>query len=145
MSVEPSLAPVECEVLVPCPPARAYRLFVDDLGTWWPLGTHSVFGAEGTVAVTDGRLVETGPDGATAVWGTITEAVEPEVLEFTWHPGADPDTATLVRVTFAAAGPGGTRVRLVHTGWQARPDGAAARAGYDRGWPGVLDALAAAA
>jgi len=47
-------------------------------------------------------------------------------------------------VRFSAVA-GGTEVELVHTGWDRRPDGPEARAGYEGGWEYVLGFFAAAA
>ncbi len=46
-----------------------------------------------------------------------------------------------MRVRFGAV-PAGTRVVLVHDGWEARADADAARDRYDAGWRPVLAALA---
>jgi len=138
-----TLEPLHREVLVAVPPPRAYRRFVDDVGVWWPLQAFSVFGAGGTVAFDEGRIVETGPSGESAVWGTVTESREPDVLAFTWHPGRSPAEASHVRVTFAATkDPGTTLVVLEHSGWEAYPDPRAARERYASGWVTVLDCLA---
>ncbi|WP_166847687.1 SRPBCC domain-containing protein [Isoptericola sp. BMS4] len=138
------LAPVRRQVLVPCDAAAAFRSFVDDVGLWWPLATHGVLGAAGTVAFTGGLLVETGESGETATWGTVTESRAGESLAFTWHPGRSPEQATRVGVTFVAAGdPRATLVTLRHDGWEAYPDPAGARARYAGGWVGVLDRFAA--
>jgi hypothetical protein len=45
-------------------------------------------------------------------------------------------------VTFTQEGPGRTVVRLVHSGWECRPDGATAREGYDSGWEPVISSFA---
>jgi len=45
-------------------------------------------------------------------------------------------------VTFTQDGPGSTVVRLVHSGWEGRPDGASAREGYDSGWEPVIGRFA---
>jgi uncharacterized protein YndB with AHSA1/START domain len=50
--------------------------------------------------------------------------------------------ATQVAVTFTQEGPGSTVVRLVHSGWEGRPDGASAREGYDSGWEPVIGCFA---
>jgi len=44
----------------------------------------------------------------------------------------------IVEVTFTPADEGHTVVELVHSGWENRPDGAAARAGYETGWNPVM-------
>jgi len=127
-----------------CSADRAFDVFVKRIGEWWPLGHHSVFGADSLGVEMEprvgGRIVETGPGGQESVWGTLT-AWEPRTrIAHTWHPGEDPATATEVEVTFTPDGDGCT-VTLTHTGW----DGEAVvstRAGYDQGWPLVLDAYA---
>lgn len=140
-----TVPPLRREILVSCDPATAYTLFVDDIGTWWPVGSFSVHGDGSIVALDGDRFVETGPSGETAVWGTITEADPPERVAFTWHPGQDPADATHVAVTFTATRDANvTLVTLVHTGWEAYPEPAAARDEYAGGWITVLDRLAAA-
>lgn len=138
-----TLPPLRREVLVSCDPGTAYRLFVDDIGAWWPLATHSVFGADATVALAGEQFVETSASGESAVWGTITTAAPPRLVAFTWHPGSDPAGATHVEVTFTPTGDQYvTLVSLVHTGWEAYGDPAAVRDNYSGGWITVLDRLA---
>ncbi|MCA5894731.1 SRPBCC domain-containing protein [Isoptericola sp. NEAU-Y5] len=138
-----SLDPLHREVLVSLPPPRAFRRFVDDVGAWWPLEAFSVFGAGGTVEFVEGRIVETGPSGETAVWGTVTESREPQALAFSWHPGRTDGEASHVRVTFTPTDdPAVTLVALEHGGWEVYPDPRASRESYGSGWVTVLGRLA---
>jgi len=144
-----SVEPVRKSVTVPAAPQRAFELFTAYFHEWWPLATHSVgigdavsvaFGQEAGAAIT-----ETLADGTTCRWGTVTRWEPPHRVAFSWHPGTPPAEATSVEVTFTASGRGSTVVRLVHSGWERRPDGAAARDGYDSGWDPVISAFAGAA
>ena len=45
-----AVAPVRREIRVACDVDTAFELFTAHIGTWWPLGTHSVFGARASVA-----------------------------------------------------------------------------------------------
>ncbi|GAA2166192.1 SRPBCC domain-containing protein [Pedococcus bigeumensis] len=130
------IAPVRREVRVRCDADTAFELFTAHLGAWWPLGTHSVFGAEGSVAFEDGALVERrGSD--TAVWGTVLHWERPVGFAMTWHPGQGPERATEVTVEFTQDG-AGTLVTLTHTGWERLAEPQQARDEYDHGWPVVL-------
>lgn len=105
-----------------------------------PLGC---FGPGSTVDVEGTRIVETGPAGDRAVWGTLREEVPGEVLSMTWHPGREESSATLVTVTFVPVSDGGsTLVTLVHEGWERYDDPEAARREYSGGWPTVLGLFA---
>ena len=144
-----SAEPVSKSVTVPAAPQRAFELFTAHFHEWWPLATHSV-GIQDAVSVAFGQeagaaITETLTDGTTCRWGTITHREPPHRVAFSWHPGTPPTEATSVEVTFTASGPGSTVVRLVHSGWERRPDGAAARDGYDSGWDPVISAFAGAA
>jgi uncharacterized protein YciI len=131
-----AVAPIRREVRVHCDPDTAFELFTAHLGAWWPVGTHSVFGASGSVAFEDGVVVERrGSDQA--VWGTVLRWERPGGFAMTWHPGHGPERATEVAVEFAADGDG-TVVTLTHTGWERLAEPEAARAEYDRGWPHVI-------
>jgi uncharacterized protein YciI len=132
-----AVPPIRREILVDADPQRAFEVFTARVGRWWPMAGHSVYGASATVAFDGGQIIERSPDGATAVWGTVTRWEPPDAVAFTWHPGRPPDRAGRVEVTFAAAA-GQTLVTLVHSGWEAYADPAAARAEYERGWPTVL-------
>jgi uncharacterized protein YndB with AHSA1/START domain/uncharacterized protein YciI len=130
------IAPVRREVRVRCDADTAFELFTAHLGAWWPLDTHSVFGAEASVAFEDGVLVERrGPD--TAVWGTVLRWERPVGLAMTWHPGQGPERATEVAVDFTPDGDT-TLVTLTHTGWERLAEGERVRDEYEQGWPVVL-------
>jgi uncharacterized protein YndB with AHSA1/START domain len=137
-----SIEPVRKTVTVPAAPPRAFELFTRHIHEWWPLATHSV-GTEQAVGVAfgegpGGQIVETLADGSTSVWGTVTDWEPPHRVAFTWHAGTPVAEATRVEVTFTAEGPASTVVRLVHSGWEHRPDAASAREGYDSGWDQVI-------
>lgn len=134
--------PIHKTMTVPLPPERAFELFTARIGEWWPLATHSV-GEDQAAGVAfgtgiGGDIVESLADGTTSVWGTITGWDRPHRVAFTWHAGTPVAEATRIEVTFTSDGPGQTVVELVHSGWDSRPDGAAARAGYETGWDPVL-------
>jgi uncharacterized protein YndB with AHSA1/START domain/uncharacterized protein YciI len=139
------LLPIRRQVVVPGTPAAAFEVFTLEIGLWWPLADHSVYGEGGSVGFQDGRLVERGPDGDQAVWGTVLSWVPEQHLRLTWHPGSDPARSSEVEVRFDAISDGQTLVTLEHRGWERFADPAAARAEYNHGWPQVLQGYAGSA
>lgn len=140
-----SVAPVRKAVTVVTSPRRAFELFTKDIHEWWPLPTHSI-GEEQAARIAFGEgvgatIVETLADGTTAIWGRVTRWEPPRAVAFTWHPGNPEAEAGLVEVTFTPDESGGTVVELVHSGWERRPDGHRARAGYNTGWNTVLNSF----
>lgn len=136
-------SPVMRTTTVACPPDEAFALFTDEIGSWWPLPSHSVFGAESSgVAFEGDALVERSRDGTEDVWGRVVQWEPPHSLTFTWHPGRPASEQTEVTVTFRSEG-SLTRVELVHRGWDTLADGSERRTGYasDGGWTLVLAAL----
>jgi uncharacterized protein YndB with AHSA1/START domain len=142
-------------VTVPLPPDRAYVLFTRDMGRWWPLQTHSIAQDtfEGRVDATalvfeegeGGRIYEVMSDGAEGDWGTVLTWEPPDRVAFTWKPNLTTAPSTRIDVLFTAV-ENGTRVELVHRGWEAfGADAEARRAGYESGWAGILERLAARA
>jgi uncharacterized protein YndB with AHSA1/START domain len=139
------IAPVRKSVTVSAPPTRAFDLFTRDIGTWWPLETHSV-GHARAVSVTFGAavgdpIVETLADGTTESWGTVLELDRPRRLAIAWHAGRAADETTRVEVNFSDDGNGGTVVELVHSDWERWHDGAKQAAGYREGWDTVIQAF----
>jgi len=134
--------PVEKSILVPCDPARAFQAFTAEIAAWWPLKTHSVGQDRAqTVCIeprVGGRVFETADDGSTCDWGRILAWSPPSGFSMTWHPGRTPGTEQVVELSFISEA-GGTRVRLVHRGWEALGEKAQpTRDSYDNGWDAVF-------
>ncbi|MBB94421.1 MAG: hypothetical protein CML68_07455 [Rhodobacteraceae bacterium] len=141
------MTPVEKTLLVPLHPDAAFDLFTAGMAAWWPLDSHSMTAQTAGGAAEDvtvepfegGRIYETMPNGATSDWATITDWTPGARLAFDWYVGRDPSQATQVSVTFLPEG-NGTRVELVHDGFDRLPDGAQMRGNYHMGWDMVLGA-----
>jgi uncharacterized protein YndB with AHSA1/START domain len=140
------LDPVRKTIRVGWDVDATFRRFTEGMSEWWPLATHSVGGERAVSVVLEGRVggrvYETQRDGSSSDWGRVTVWEPPRRLSFTWHPGREADGAQLVEVTFTAE-EGGTRLALVHSGWErlgAR--GASIREGYEEGWEMVLTRFA---
>lgn len=137
--------PVRCSVTVEAPVETAFRVFTEELGTWWPLRRHSVDPGLAEEAVLEPRLggavYERWADGRRN-WGEVLVWEPPHRLVFSWHPGREAAEATEVEVRFAVDGRR-TLVELEHRGWEVLQERAAdVRAGYEEGWPGVLELYA---
>ncbi len=132
-----SLAPIVMELTVPRSVEDAFRLFTEEMATWWPLDTYSL--EHGRAALhfdgrSGGEIYEQLEDGRRHVWGTIVVWQPHTRVAFTWHPGRDPEGAQEVEVRFTPSGPD-TRVALEHRGWErAGIEGPVLRAGYAHGW-----------
>ena len=146
--LKPDLSPVVKRVVVKCGAADAFRYFTSDFHKWWPTHTHSVIamssaGAKRPLSCTmdpkaGGLIVEHGASDERYVWGTVIAWDPPRRVEFTWHPGSEPDLAQTVVVTFAATN-GGTEVGLTHGGWERLAEQAAVvRESYNNGWESVF-------
>lgn len=134
---------IEKTLVVPIGPRDAFELFTAGMSSWWPLESHSLSGtSEADVTVEPhegGRIYETLPDGGRADWATITEWVPGARLAFDWYVGRDPSEATQVSVTFLPEG-NGTRVALVHDGFDRLAGGESMHGMYQSGWDMVLGA-----
>ena len=147
-SSEMIVQPLVKSVTVELNARDAFRLFTRDMGTWWPLDTHSIASDtyDGRVEATDlvfeervgGRILEVMSDGARESWGKVLAWEPPRRVVFSWRPSLEDVPHTEVDVTFTEIGDR-TEVRLEHRGWERLGSSAdSKRAGYDSGWPVVL-------
>jgi hypothetical protein len=142
VSTHTTVEPVRRTVSVGRPVEDAFRVFTDEIGSWWPLETHSTAadrdGVEAETAVLEGRrggrLYERVSDGTEADWGRITVWEPPHRVAFEWHVTGVP---TEVEVRFAPDGEG-TRVELEHRGFERLEHGEERRGSYLGGWGSVL-------
>jgi len=148
-STETVVEPVRRTVTVDRPVEDAFRVFTDGIGKWWALEVHSLSldrtGAPAQTAVMEGRvggrLYERMSDGNEADWGKLLVWEPPHRVAFEWHVTGTP---TEVEVRFTPQG-GGTRVDLVHSGFDRLEDPERRRRGYDEGWALGLERYAEAA
>jgi uncharacterized protein YndB with AHSA1/START domain len=124
-------------------PERAFALFTEHIGEWWPFGSHSIHGDKVDRLVFErrvgGRVYERTADGEEADWATVLAFEPPSrfLLEWRVNPSR---AATELEVTFTPNG-SGTRVDLEHRGWDAEER----HRSYDSGWDVVLGEYVAAA
>jgi uncharacterized protein YndB with AHSA1/START domain len=141
---------------VQAPPAVAWRVFTEKMGTWWPLDQYKIGKAKAVDAVIEprvgGRWYERGDDGSTCDWGRVLSWEPHTRLVLSWEISADwqhdADLKTEVEVRFIADGKNGTRLELEHRHldvYGARRDEMRGIFDSDMGWKGLLEAFAARA
>jgi uncharacterized protein YndB with AHSA1/START domain len=137
-------------VSVPIVPERAFKLFTEDIGTWWPSEGYKI--SEGPITEVfeprqGGRWYELAEDGSQCTVGTVLVWDPPRRLVFAWQLTPDwtlepdLDRATQVEVTFEDEGGSSTRVTLEHRGFEAYGDSGRAmrdQVGSEGGWPALL-------
>ena len=109
-------------VSVQAPPAVAWQVFTEKMGTWWPLAVYKIGKAKAVDAVIEpyigGRWYERGDDGTTCQWGSVLEWDPPSRLVLSWDISADwqydPTLKTEIEIRFNLDGNDGTRVELEH-------------------------------
>jgi uncharacterized protein YndB with AHSA1/START domain len=130
-------APIKQSVHVDCPIEETFRLFTEGFGDWWPLASCSPSGDAAERCVMEpgvgGRILERNNSGEEREWGSVIEWDPPEHVSFTWAPGVLDDGGSIVDVQFSVEADG-TRVTLIHTGWEAA--GVPVNA-LQTGYPGV--------
>jgi len=109
-------------VSVQAPSAVAWRVFTEQLGTWWPLARYKIGKAKAVDAVIEprvgGRWYERGEDGSTCDWGSVLVWEPPARLVLSWDITADwqydPSLKTEIEIRFIPDGKDATRVELEH-------------------------------
>lgn len=142
MEQESTTAPVRVSISVKATTERAFRVFTEELGAWWPMA-YSIQPDQAMTAEMEprlgGKIIERHRDGTEANWGVISVWEPPRRLVFSWNPSYEVRPETEVEVTFSEEA-GGTRVVLEHRGWdQLGADGAEKREGYANGWSDILN------
>ena len=136
---------------VDVPIERAFAMFTEKMGAWWPATHHIAKEPFADITVErrpGGRWYERAADGTECDWGRVTVWEPPRRVAFSWHLQGDwsfdpnPEKASEVEVRFFEAGAGKTRVELEHRNLERHgADWEKLRAGVDSpgGWSAVLE------
>jgi len=130
---------IHAVVEIAAPPETVFQALTDpsELAAWW--------GSEETYRSYDWQLdvrvggkwsckTRGGRTGPASVRGEYLVIEPPRLLVYTWEPSWEGFMSTTIRFELESI-PSGTRLRLVHTGFEGR---AAACEGHARGWSLVL-------
>ena len=142
-------APVRKSVRVGAPPERAFAIFTDGMGRWWPK-SHHIGAADLDALVIEpkagGRWYERGVDGSECEVGKVLVFEPPTRLVLAWQLTADwkfdPGLITEVEVRFIADGANATRVELEHRNldrYGERTDVFRTTIDSPQGWGGLLE------
>ena len=151
MSTQIRPAPVRKSIFVNAPPERAFAVFTDGIGRWWPK-THKIGQADLDRPVIEpregGRWYELDVDGSECEIGRVLTWDPPTRLILIWQLTPefkyDAGLVTEVEVTFTPEADG-TRVDLEHRDLERMGDDADAKreaVSGPGGWPALLQLFA---
>jgi uncharacterized protein YndB with AHSA1/START domain len=142
---------------VEVPIEKAFRVFTERMGSWWP-ASHHVGNTPFKDILMDhragGRWYELNADGMECVWGTVVVWQPPHKVVLSWQLqpdwtfSGDMTRASEVALEFIAEGPESTRVEFEHrhlerhgAGWERMRE----QVGAEGGWPMILESYVQAA
>jgi uncharacterized protein YndB with AHSA1/START domain len=125
------------EIHVGVPVERAFEVFTAGFADWWPSETHSMANGQVTADWRVGGLIVEETGNERFEWADVLEIDPPSSFRLRWRVNPE-KPATEVTVSFAPED-GGTRIALVHSGWEVFADRAEEEfQGYTSGWDIVL-------
>lgn len=146
---DPQTTSTQTSILVEVPVDRAFSVFTQDIGSWWP-PEHHILQSELAEMVFEprqgGHVYDRGVDGSECHWARVLVYEPPARVVFSWNINLawqiedDPSKVSEVEVTFVSETPGRTRVTLEHRhidrhgeGWQQFRDAVGSPEGWDTG------------
>lgn len=146
-----TVAPVLKTVVVNAPRERAFKIFTEFFGGWWP-STHHIGKQPYETAILEGRMggrwYERATDGTECEWGRVLAWEPPARLVLSWHLqpdwqyDPDPTKASEVEVRFIAESGASTRVELEHRLIErhgAGSDGMRTQVDSEGGWGMIVE------
>jgi uncharacterized protein YndB with AHSA1/START domain len=127
-------------VTVEAPIDVAFKVFTQDMASWWPPEHHILQAPLSTMVFEPrpgGRVYDVGEDGSECQWARVLVHEPPNRVVFSWDISlqwtieADPARTSEVEVRFIAEGTNRTRVELEHRHLDRHGDG----------WEGIRDAV----
>ena len=152
MTTQTAGTSVQSSVVVDAPIERAFSVFTEGMGRWWP-PTHHILEGELAEMVFEprvgGHIYDRGVDGSECRWARVLAYEPPNRVVFSWDISlqwkveTNPQRASEVEIRFIPEAPNRTRVELEHRhldrhgeGWEQMRDAVGS------GWQSNLQLLA---
>jgi uncharacterized protein YndB with AHSA1/START domain len=132
VTIQATAASVQTSITVEAPIERAFSLFTDGIGSWWPPEHHILEGELAEMVFEPyegGHIYDRGVDGSECRWARVLAYERPHRVVFSWDISLawqierDPEKTSEVQVTFTADGPDRTLVELDHRNIDRHGDG----------------------
>jgi uncharacterized protein YndB with AHSA1/START domain len=152
---------IEVSIEVDAPPDEAFRIFTEDMASWWPPEHHLLSGTLDAMIVeprAGGHIYDRNTDGDECHWGRVLAFDPPERFRFSWaiNPQWQLETdmakTSEVEVRFVAEGSQRTRVILEHRhldrhgeGWEGMRQGVESPDGWKLGLERLRDRISGTA
>ncbi len=153
MSTQAADTSVRASIVVEAPLERAFSVFTDDIGTWFPR-EYNLLDVDIAERVFEpragGRVYDRGVDGSECHWARVLAYEPPQRVVISWDISprwqieTDPEKTSEIEVRFIPEAPERTRVELEHRnldrhgeGWEQTRESVAG----EGGWPGCLRAF----
>ena len=153
MSTQAADTSVRASIVVETPLDRAFSVFTDDIGTWFPR-EYNLLDVDIAERVFEpragGRVYDRGVDGSECHWARVLAYEPPQRVVISWDISprwqieTDPGKTSEIEVRFIPEAPERTRVELEHRnldrhgeGWEQTRESVAG----EGGWPGCLRAF----
>jgi uncharacterized protein YndB with AHSA1/START domain len=146
---------VSTEIVVDVPVEHAFKVFTEDIGSWWN-PDHHILDSELAEMVFEprvgGHVYDRGVDGSECRWARVLAYEPPDRVVFSWDINTaweletDLDRTSEVEVRFIPVGSERTRVELEHRNLDRHGEGweqMGAAVGSPDGWPSGLERFAA--
>jgi uncharacterized protein YndB with AHSA1/START domain len=147
MSVQAAQTSVRTETTVQAPIERAFSVFTEGIGSWWP-PTHHLLQVEIAEMVFEpfegGHVIDRGVDGSECRWARVLAYEPPRRVVFSWDIDprwqieTNPERTSEVEIRFTSEAPDHTRVELEHRhldrhgdGWESMRDAVGSPEGWD--------------
>jgi uncharacterized protein YndB with AHSA1/START domain len=123
MTMQATDTAVRTSITVDAPIERAFWLFTEGIGTWWPPEHHILEGELAEMVFEPfegGRICDRAVDGTECCWARVLAYAPPSRVVFSWEINTrwqiepDPERTSEVEVRFTEEGAGRTQVELEH-------------------------------
>jgi len=151
---------VTTTIVVDAPPDRAFAVFTEEMGSWWPRDHHIIEAPLSHMVFepkVGGNIYDVGTDGSECRWARVLAYDPPTRVVFSWDISlqwqleTDADRTSEVEVRFVAVGADRTRVELEHRhidrhgdGWEGMRDAVGSSGGWGVGLAAFAERLQAA-